>query len=439
LTIPTAPWGHLATTDTLSDTANPPAKIRAAGRLVAEEENSQPALPELVNVLRHHWLGHRSQLAKSPPSAMVLPWAAGTLSIGTEGEQRSSATQGEPAMRWVRVCAAFVILAAIVPAGAAHAEPPPAAARQIAELERAIALHETAARERKTGKSEDMTYLLSLARLASLYVETDQIQASWPLSEKMLAGAEKLFGRDHPSTVAQIEALAATYGLQGRYSEAEALRKRAVAINERASGPDSLATATSLQGLANLFRLQDRRDEGLVFAERALSIANRRLPPGDTQRAMFVSQVADLHMSSKRFDVALPLLKDALAMLEKLPGGDTALVGMQKIQYLQSIGLAYHGMGRAEEAKPYIDRALATSERVLGPGHTATAAMLKITTKAQLRPLRHNCKGASCCQLPWQQSLSLRAANSVSNAHSIITQSSIISAHQRFQRLLSND
>jgi Tetratricopeptide repeat len=39
--------------------------------------------------------------------------------------------------------------------------------------------------------------------------------------------------------VPQLEAAAATLTLQGRYPEAEKLRRRAISINERAFGKDS--------------------------------------------------------------------------------------------------------------------------------------------------------------------------------------------------------
>jgi CHAT domain-containing protein len=249
-------------------------------------------------------------------------------------------------------------------------------AGEIARLEKAIADYEAVAAS-KPDPAKEMDHLLAMTRLATLYLLADRIPDSWPLSEKILARLEKLVGPDDPNLVAQLEAVAASYGLQRRYAEAEKLRKRAIAINERAFGPDSLQVALSLQGLANLFRLEDRYDEGLAFATRALAIADRKLPANDPKRAVFISEVANMHMSAKRYDMAEPFLKQALAIVENSKDGDANVTGMLTIQFLQNLGLSALMRDRHEEARQFIDRAIAISTKLFGPGHTVTGAMLQ--------------------------------------------------------------
>ena len=286
-------------------------------------------------------------------------------------------------MRYCRVCLALLALSVMVLATAARAEDQASADGQIAELERLVARYEASASAGKSDAAAEMQHLISLSKLASLYMKTGRIEETWPLGEKILVKSEKLFGSDHPNVVGQLEAVASFRALQGRYAEAEKLRKRAIAINERAFGGDSLDVAASLQGMAGLFRLQNRNDEALTFATRALEIADRKLSPGDAQRAVFLSQVADIHMSAKRYDMAEPLLKKTLGILESAKGADPAVAGMQTIQYLQSLGLCYQGQGRHAEAKQIIDLAIATSAKLFGPGHYMTGAMLA-TLAAQL-------------------------------------------------------
>ena len=273
---------------------------------------------------------------------------------------------------WLGLLAATFLMFA----GPALANDVAPAGGQIPELERRIAEHESAPQSATPNPAEEMPYLLAMAKLASLYVQADRMQESWPLSEKILATLERLYGPDDPNIVNTMEAVASNYGLQGRHAEAEKLRKHAIAINERAFGSDSLNTAISLQGMANLFSLQERYDEALSFAARALSIAERTLAADDPQRAIFLSQVASIHMSAKRYDQAEPLLKQALGIVETSKGADPMLAGMQTIQYLQSLGLSYYFRGRHVEAQPYIDRAISISTTIFGPDHTMTRAML---------------------------------------------------------------
>ena len=283
---------------------------------------------------------------------------------------------GALVMRFFRLYSTLLVLAFAVLANPAHAGDQTSAAGQIADLERLVAQYEAAFPAGKTDPAKEMPYLLAMAKLATLYAQADRLPDTAPLNEKILARVEKIFGPENPSIVSQIEALASTYGLLGRLAEAETLRKRAIAINERAFGADSLNVAVSLQGMASLFRLQERPDEALAFATRALAIASRRLSPGDPQRAIFLAQVADIHMSGKRYDKAEPLLKQALGIVENAKGVDPKVARLQTLQYLQSLGVSYLMQGRHAEAQPVIDRAIATSTQLFGPGHTVTGAML---------------------------------------------------------------
>ena len=265
---------------------------------------------------------------------------------------------------------ALALALLVLPALAQAQERDPAQlAGEIARLEKAIADYEAVAAS-KPDPAKEMDHLLAMTKLATLYLLADRIPDSWPLSEKILARLEKLVGPDDPNLVAQLEAVAASYGLQRRYAEAEKLRKRAIAINERAFGPDSLQVALSLQGLANLFRLEDRYDEGLAFATRALAIADRKLPPNDPKRAVFIAEVANMHMSAKRYDMAEPFLKQALAIVENSGDGDANVTGAMTIQFLQNLGLSALMRDRHAEARQFIDRAIAISTKLFGPGHT---------------------------------------------------------------------
>jgi tetratricopeptide (TPR) repeat protein len=284
--------------------------------------------------------------------------------------------EGDFVMRYSRACFALLTLLVMVLATAARAEDPGSVGGQIAELERLVARHEASAPGKKTGDAAEIKYLIAMSKLASLYTQAGRLEEVWPLGDKILAKAEKLLGPDSPNIVGQLEAVASFRAMQGRYAEAETLRKRGIAINERAFGGDSLNVALSLQGMASLFRLQNRNDEALTFAKRALEIASRKLSPTDAQRAIFLSQVADIHMSARRYEMAEPLLISALGIVEKAAGVNALVAGMQQIQYLQSIGLCYQGQGRHAEARPFIDRAIATSSKLLGADHFMTGAML---------------------------------------------------------------
>ncbi len=83
---------------------------------------------------------------------------------------------------------------------------------------------------------------------------------------------EKALGPDHPGVAIGLNNLAALYGAQGRYAEAEPLYKRALAIVEKALGPEHPHVATSLENYAALLRATGRGEEAKKLEARAKAI-----------------------------------------------------------------------------------------------------------------------------------------------------------------------
>lgn len=284
-------------------------------------------------------------------------------------------------LRWFRAIAALLALMLAgggltvigIPALAQEADP--AVRAQIEALEKQIAAGEAAvAGGAQAAPQEEMKLILAMVTLANLYVRADRIEDSWPLSERMLARVERVFGPEHPMLVGPLEATAATLTLQGRTADAEKRRRRALAINERTHGKESLQVANSLQGMAQLLRIQDRYDEALEFARRALEIALQKLPNDDKELAIYFAQVANIQLSSKRFEEAAPNLRRALALLDGRPTTDPSQAALT-IQVLQGLALAEIALGRFDQAQPLIDRAIEAATRTFGPEHVMTGTM----------------------------------------------------------------
>ncbi len=77
-------------------------------------------------------------------------------------------------------------------------------------------------------------------------------------AERALKLGEHELGLDHPVTATVLNDVAELYRAQGRYTDAEPLRKRALAIRVMAFGPDHPDVATSLNNLALLYDNQGK-------------------------------------------------------------------------------------------------------------------------------------------------------------------------------------
>ncbi len=95
------------------------------------------------------------------------------------------------------------------------------------------------------------------------------------VAKKALEVAEKNVGSNHPDVAESLNNLAALYGTQGDYAQAEPLYKRSLAIWEKALGPDHPDVAISLENMAVLFRATGRAKEAEVLERRAAVILER--------------------------------------------------------------------------------------------------------------------------------------------------------------------
>jgi hypothetical protein len=71
---------------------------------------------------------------------------------------------------------------------------------EIATLERQVAEGDAKfGPATKPSPEAERKLLLAMAKLANLYVQADRMQESWPLSERILARAERVFGPTIPT------------------------------------------------------------------------------------------------------------------------------------------------------------------------------------------------------------------------------------------------
>ena len=85
--------------------------------------------------------------------------------------------------------------------------------------------------------------------LARAYRNAGRVADAVPLVERTLAARERLFGADHPGTLASRNNLASAYRATGRPAEAIPLLEKNVAACERLFGADHAKTLASRRSL----------------------------------------------------------------------------------------------------------------------------------------------------------------------------------------------
>jgi CHAT domain-containing protein/Tfp pilus assembly protein PilF len=212
----------------------------------------------------------------------------------------------------------------------------------------------------------------SLYNLAALYGEQLRYSEAEPLYKRALAIYGKALGSDHRNVAMVLVNLASLYQEQGRYTEAESLDKRALAVYEKALGPDHPDVATALSNLAILYDAQGRYAEAEPLYKRALAIKEKALGPDHVGVAISLQGLAVLYWRQGRYAEAEPLFKRALGIKEKTLGPDHPRVATT----LSSLALVYDAEDRYADEEPLLKRALAIEEKALGPNHPELATDL---------------------------------------------------------------
>jgi serine/threonine protein kinase len=218
------------------------------------------------------------------------------------------------------------------------------------------------AQEKKLGADHPHT-LTTLHNLAAAYWSGKQLEESIPLFEGVLKRQEVKLGRDHPSTLSTIANLGMNYRDAGRLEEALPLLEEA-----HRKGKPHASLAWVEEALVAAYVKASKTSEAAPLIRDRLTGARKRLPGDSWQLAGQLAMIGHQFLELKQYAEAEPLLRECLAIREKLLpkkqgqpwrvanvksllGG--ALLGQKKAAEAEPLLLAgYDGLKRDEKAIP---------------------------------------------------------------------------------------
>jgi tetratricopeptide (TPR) repeat protein len=153
----------------------------------------------------------------------------------------------------------------------------------------------------------------------------------------------------------------------GDRKSAEVTLQQAVRFAQVANADELAARAWNVLGFVIGFEL-GRHPEGEAFCRYAEAVIERQGGNPELTADNLRSMGLVLEHEGK-FDEALKLLKDSLAVREKLTGAEHPAVATAS----SSVGNAYIMKAQFAEARPYQERALAIRLKLLGPQHPDTS------------------------------------------------------------------
>ena len=185
--------------------------------------------------------------------------------------------------------------------------------------------------------------------------EADQALADY---ERALAICKDSVSPDHPDVASMLQNIA--FSEQGRdhMDSAKARFEQALAILQRSLGDDHPLTATVHMNLGNYFNLVEDYERAIVHFEAALKVfrANEG-SSAETAQTLYNLGIG-FHLRGE-YERALAPYREALGLREALFGADHTEVAYP----LTGLGSALVDLGRIDEARPYLERALAIRTR----------------------------------------------------------------------------
>ena len=106
--------------------------------------------------------------------------------------------------------------------------------------------------------------------LANRLFADDKLEEAEPLFKKCLKGFEKLYGAEHPDTLAWTNNLAVLLKKQGKFEEAEPLYRKSLLVQKNAFGEEHPDTLGMTNNLAALLEKQGKLEEAEFLHRKCL-------------------------------------------------------------------------------------------------------------------------------------------------------------------------
>lgn len=227
--------------------------------------------------------------------------------------------------------------------------------------ERALAIAE------KTRGPKDPMVAGALINVANASVRAGDHAAARGYYERALAIEEETYGPTHPDVALVLVNLGVSQQEMGEVRQADATFRRALGILESHQPEMADELSALLLNMGALAQALHDPHAALPLLERAKALAEKTLGPDNPELAANLGGLAVLQLDLGNVEAARPLAERALALQP-----DPHRTSAEPLQVLARIALQ---QGNLDQARLYLDRALAAVESALGSEHAEAASI----------------------------------------------------------------
>jgi serine/threonine-protein kinase len=182
----------------------------------------------------------------------------------------------------------------------------------------------------------------------------------------------RLYGTNHPETLASLNAFALLERDEGHYTTADTLLERVVAGRQALRGTTDSTVVQSLMHLGFVQRRLGDTNEAEASLRRALAAHRTRTQTPDILTAELLFNLAALLRSQSKYDEALPVQRRSYALVDSLTQGPHP----GRIANLNNLALLQQRRGQLEEAKRLYTQLLNEGTALYGEDHPKRATWM---------------------------------------------------------------
>ena len=194
---------------------------------------------------------------------------------------------------------------------------------------------------------DDETRAFALFHLSVLLQESGRYPEAWDKAMRALALREKTLGPEHPEVANCVQLLSTLAWWMGKYPQALEYAERALALKKKALGPEHPEMAKALKTVAAALRELGRYEEAYERFTQVLALQEKLLGPEHPEVAGALSNMSVVLTDLGRFDEARQYSERSLALKEKRLGKDHPDLATT----LNNLGNALAELGRYAEAR----------------------------------------------------------------------------------------
>jgi non-specific serine/threonine protein kinase/serine/threonine-protein kinase len=190
--------------------------------------------------------------------------------------------------------------------------------------------------------------------------------------ERALELRRRIFGAEHPDTIAALGGLAQIYMEEGRFAEAEATAEKALETEQHKAGalhPDTLA---SMDALARIYQRHGKFTGAEPLARQAVEGLERKLGASDAKTITAMHDLGSIYAEQGKYEQAEPMFRKALAGQQSRFGADHP----DTLGILSDLADMLDRQHRRAEAIAIESQLLDACRRVFGPEHPNTLVVM---------------------------------------------------------------